>query len=267
MPKVSVAVITLNEAAHLQAALESVAWADERIVIDSGSTDDTVAIARAHADRVEIREWDGYAAQKNYAATLARHDWIFSLDADERVSLALGDEVVHTLREEPSVRGYRMPRVTNYLGQWIRCTDWWPDWQLRLYDRRTGRWDRVHVHESVRVDGPTGRLHGELLHYPYANISDHLETIDRYTTMAARELHAQGRRATWARLAVHPPLAFLRNYLLRGGIRQGTPGLVVSLINSYYVLLKFAKLWELQQAPAIDERLPARDRPSPASDR
>ena len=251
MPPVSVTLITHNEAAHVRAALESVAWADERIVVDSGSTDETVAIARDYATRVEVRVWNGYADQKNYAATLARNDWILSLDADERVSLALGDEIGHTLRSEPSARGYRMPRVAHYLGQWIRCTDWWPDWQLRLYDRRAGQWDRVRVHESVRLNGEAGTLHGELLHYPYSGISDHLDTIDRYTTLAAREMQTQGRRASWGRIVVHPPLAFARNYVVRGGFRQGTPGLVVSLLNSYYVLLKFAKLWELREQARV----------------
>jgi (heptosyl)LPS beta-1,4-glucosyltransferase len=259
VPPVSVTIITLNEAARLKEALESVAWADERIVVDSGSTDETLAIAKAHADRVETRAWTGYADQKNFAASVARHDWILSLDADERVSLALADEIRQTLQHEPAARGFRMPRVTNYLGQWIRCTDWWPDWQLRLYDRRAGQWARVNVHESVRLDGPVTRLHGELLHYPYAGVSDHLATIDKYTTLAAADLYARGTRASWARIAMHPPLAFLRNYVLRFGFRQGVPGLVVSLLNSYYVLLKFAKLWELQQRQGRQERQEGQD--------
>jgi glycosyltransferase involved in cell wall biosynthesis len=259
VPPVSVAIITLNEASGLKAALDSVAWADERIVVDSGSTDDTVAIAKAHADRVEVRAWTGYADQKNYAASLARHDWILSLDADERVSLALADEIRQLLGSEPAARGYRAPRVSHYLGQWIRCTDWWPDWQLRLYDRRAGRWGRLSVHESVQLDGTAAYLSGELLHYPYRDISDHLATIDRYTTIAATEMHAAGRRSSWLRIVAHPSFAFLRNYILRYGIRQGVPGLVVSLLNSYYVLLKFAKLWELQRR-ADDAALEAADR-------
>jgi len=254
VPPVSVTIITLNEAARLEEALESVSWADERIVVDSGSTDETLAIARAHADRVETRAWSGYADQKNYAASIARHDWILSLDADERVSLALGDEIRRRLRTEPGERGYRVPRVSNYLGQWIRCTDWWPDWQLRLYDRRAGHWARMDVHESVRVDGSVARLQGELLHHPYEDVADHLATIDKYTTIAAGEMFAQGRRSSWGRIAVHPPLAFFRNYVLRYGIRQGTPGLVVSTLNAYYVFLKFAKLWELQRKAQQEER-------------
>ena len=254
MPKLSVTVITRNEAHRIAAALESVAWADERIVVDSGSTDDTVAIARRLAHRVETRAWEGYAAQKNYAASIASHDWIFSLDADERVGVALGDEIRDLLKGEPAARGYRVPRVTNYLGQWIRSTDWWPDWQLRLYDRRVGAWKRLHVHESVSVNGPTARLRGELLHHPYADIADHLNTINQYTTIAADELHDRGRRSGPVRIVAHAKLAFLRNYILRGGFRQGSTGLFVSLLNSYYVMLKFTKLWERQRATQDDRR-------------
>ena len=187
MPPVSVTIITRNEAAHIAAALESVAWADERIVVDSGSTDDTVSIARAHGARVETRPWEGYSSQKNYAASLATHDWILSVDADERVSDPLRSEIRQALDASSPRRGYRIPRVAFYLGKWIRGTDWWPDWQLRLYDRRAGHWTRVHVHESVRVNGPVGHLRGELQHYPYATVADPLDTIDRYTTIAARE--------------------------------------------------------------------------------
>ena len=247
MPKLSVTVITLNEAYRLKDALDSVAWADERIVVDSGSTDDTLAIARERADRVETRPWEGYASQKNYAASLASHDWVLSLDADERVGAALGDELRELLAGEPAASGYRIPRVTQYLGQWIRSTDWWPDWQLRLYDRRAGSWTKVNVHESVRVTGAVGRLRGELLHHPYADIADHLRTVNEYTSIAADELHARGRRSGPLRIIVHAKLAFLRNYVLRGGFRQGSTGLVVSLLNSYYVMLKFTKLWERQR--------------------
>ncbi len=248
MPKLSVTVITKNEAGDIGAALESVAWADEVLVVDAGSTDDTTAIARRYTDRVEVRDWPGYAAQKNYAASIASHDWILSLDADERVTPELAAEIRRTLTaERPDRAGYRIPRVTWHLGRWIRSTDWYPDPQLRLYDRRTARWQERLVHESVAVDGSVGRLRGELQHYAYGDISDHLETIDRYSTYAAREMSQQGRRANLVDLIAHPPLAFLRNYLIRGGIRDGAPGLIISAMNAHYVLLKFAKLWELQR--------------------
>lgn len=248
MPKVSVTVITKNEAANLAAALESVSWADEIVVVDSGSTDDTVAIARRYTDRVSIRAWAGYSDQKNYAASLASHDWILSLDADERVTARLGDEVRQALRAEHDVGGFRIPRVSHYLGRWIRTTDWYPDYQLRLYDRRVGRWVTRPVHESVTVDGTVARLASDLEHHPYRGIADHLATIDRYTTLAAAHLHASGARAHVHHLAVHPGLAFLRNYVLRMGWRSGLVGLIVSTLNAYYVFLKFAKLWELQHA-------------------
>jgi len=247
VPKLSVTVITKNEAADIGDALKSAAWADEIVVVDSASTDDTVAIARRYTDRVTVREWPGYVAQKNYAASIASHDWIFSLDADERITPALAEEIKATIAAAPTRAGYRMPRVTWHLGRWIRTTDWYPDSQLRLYDRRSARWIGRYVHESVSLDGSVGQLRGELQHFAYRDIADHLETIDRYTTYAARQMHESGRRAGLLQIAGHPPLAFARNYLLRGGIRDGLPGFIISALNAYYVFLKFAKLWELQK--------------------
>jgi glycosyltransferase involved in cell wall biosynthesis len=247
VPKLSVTVITYNEAADLAAALESVAWADEIVVVDSESADDTVAIARRFTDRVVARPWPGYIAQKNHAAALASHDWILSLDADERVTPALAGEIRTTLARQPEHLGYSIPRVTYHLGRWIRSTDWYPDRQLRLYDRRAAQWTGQYVHEAVTVQGAVGRLNAALEHYAYRDIADHLETIDRYTTLAARQMHESGRRAGMLQLAGHPPLAFLRNYLARGGVRDGVPGLIISSMNAYYVFLKFAKLWELRR--------------------
>ena len=244
MPRLSVVVITRNEAANTRAALESVRWADELVLVDSGSTDDTLRIAGEIADRVTAHDWAGFGAQKNHATELAAHDWVLSLDADERVSPALAREIRALLQAEPAARGYRIPRVTRYLGRWIRSTDWYPDHQLRLYDRRAARWNDRLVHESVAVDGPVRRLRGELEHRAYRDVSHHLQTIDRYTTLAARQMHREGRRAGWVDLAVRPPAAFLRNYVVRRGVRDGVHGLIVSLLNAGYVLLKFVKLWE-----------------------
>ena len=246
MPKLSVTVITKNEAADLGAALASVAWADEIVVVDSQSTDETVAIARQHTDRVVVREWPGFIDQKNYAASIASHDWILSLDADERVTPELASEITALMASPPREAAFRIPRVTWHLGQWIRTTDWYPDYQLRLYDRRSAQWTGKYVHEAVTVRGETGQLRGELQHYAYRDIADHLETIDRYTTYAAKQLHEAGRRAGVLDLVVHPPLAFLRNYIVRGGIRDGATGFIISRLNAYYVFLKFAKLWELE---------------------
>jgi len=250
VPKLSVTVITKNEAADIGAALESVAWADELIVVDSGSSDGTPAIARRHNARVVEREWPGYIAQKNYAASMATYDWILSLDADERVTPELAREIQQTIGARSPHAAYRVPRVTWYLGRWIRTTDWYPDYQTRLYDRRVAEWTGKYVHEAVTVRGPVGQLRGELEHFAYRDTADHLETIDRYTTYAARQMHEDGRQAGLLQIAGHPPLAFLRNYLAHGGIRDGVPGFIISALNAYYVFLKFAKLWELQHANA-----------------
>ncbi len=249
MTPVTATIITFNEAANLPAALASLSFADEIVVVDSESTDDTVAIARQHTDKVFVRPWPGYVAQKNFAAEQASHDWILSLDADERVSPPLASEVTSVLSAPGGdTAGYRIPRVTYHLGRWIRSTDWYPDYQLRLYDRRRARWTGRHVHESVRADGPVGRLRGEILHYAYRDLSHHLQTMDRYTTLAARQMHEDGRTGGFWDLALHPPAAFFRNYILRGGFRDGVPGLIVSAMNAHYVGVKFAKLWTLCSA-------------------
>jgi len=244
----TVTVITRDESAHIDACLDSVAWADELLVVDSGSTDDTVAKARAKGARVTVRDWPGYSAQKNFAAGEASHDWILSVDADERVSRELADEIRRTVASPGDVSAYRIPRVTWHLGRWIRTTDWYPDYQLRLYDRRRARWKPRRVHESVEADGAVGRLKHDLQHYAYRDISHHMATMDRYTTLAAEQLYDEGRRAGLGDLVVHPPAAFLRNYVLRRGFTDGFPGFIISSMNAYYVFLKFAKLWDRGRA-------------------
>ena len=246
--RLTVTVITYNEADHIAAALDSVAWADEVIVVDSGSTDGTAEVARAKATRVIVRDWPGYSAQKNFAADQASNDWVLSMDADERVTPALAEEIRQVLSGEPASRGYRIRRVSHYLGQWIRTTDWSHDYQLRLYDRRAGRWNGLRIHESFRLtQGQPSKLRGVMEHYAYRDISHHLQKIDAYTTLIAEQWMEEGRRATPVHIAVHPVLAFLRNYVMRAGVLEGAAGLIVSLLNSYYVFLKFAKLWERQR--------------------
>jgi glycosyltransferase involved in cell wall biosynthesis len=250
VPKLSVTVITRNEEADIAEALRSVRWADELVVVDASSSDDTVTIARQLADRVVVRDWPGYVAQKNHAASIASHDWVLSVDADERVTPALAEEIRALLSAAPAHVAYRIPRITWHLGRWMRSTDWYPDWQLRLYDRRRARWAGQYVHEAVTADGAIGSLRNEIRHYAYRDIAEHLDTIERYTALAARQMHESGRRVTALQIAGHPPLAFLRNYVLRGGFRDGVPGFIVSAMNAYYVFLKFARLWELQRAAA-----------------
>jgi glycosyltransferase involved in cell wall biosynthesis len=252
VPKLSVTVIAKNETRNIARALESVAWADEIIVVDAESADDTVAIARRFTDHVIVHAWAGYIDQKNFAASQASHDWILSLDADERVTPALADDIQKTLAASPSAAAYRMPRATWHLNRWIRTTDWYPDYQVRLYDRRAARWIGRHVHEAISADGPTGALRGELQHFPYDDIADHLSTINLYTTYAAKQMNEEGRSSGLLQIVGHPPLAFLRNYIAKGGIKDGVPGLIISSLNAYYVFLKFAKLWQLRKVQGAE---------------
>jgi glycosyltransferase involved in cell wall biosynthesis len=250
VPKLSVTIITLNEAEHIAAAIDSASFADEIIVVDSGSTDATVAIARRKGVTVIEREWPGWITQKNFAGDTARNDWIFSLDADERITPALAQEIQQLLRSDPPRRGYRMPRVTYHLGRWVRTTDFYPDYQTRLYDRRAARWQGGYVHESVSVDGGPGQLRNEIEHYSFRDLRDQLDRINKYTTLSAKQMYEAGRRAGVIDLIVHPPAAFLRNYVLRRGVMDGAAGFTISAMNAYSVFLKFAKLRELQKGRA-----------------
>jgi glycosyltransferase involved in cell wall biosynthesis len=252
----TVTIITLNEAAHIGAAVDSAAFADELVVVDSGSSDGTTDIARARGARVLTRPWTGYVDQKNFAAEQARHDWIFSLDADERIPPALADEIKSLLAADPARHGYRVPRVAYHLGRWIRTTDFYPDYQLRLYDRRFARWRGRHVHESVNVDGAPGQLTHELEHYSFNDLRDQIARINDYSTLSARQMYEAGRRTGAMEILVHPPAAFLRNYVLRRGFLDGTAGLTISLINAWSVGLKFMKLWELQKTSKSQLRTP-----------
>lgn len=243
---VTATVITLNEAAHIQACVAALAWADEVIVVDSGSTDGTADLARAAGARVIEREWPGYSAQKDFAAAQALHDWIVSVDADERVTPELAAEIRTAVAQPGQHVGFRVPRITFHLGRWIRTTDWYPDSQLRVYDRRHAGWKQRRVHESVTARGPVGQLTHDLQHYAYRDLAHHHETMQRYTTLAAQQMYEDGRRASVFALLLHPPAAFLRNYVLKRGFMDGAPGLIISAMNAHYVFLKFAKLWAMR---------------------
>jgi len=258
--KITATIITLNEEANIQRALESLGWADEIIVVDSGSSDRTVEIARRFTDKVIVRDWPGYSAQKNFAAGQARNDWIFSIDADEAVSPQLFSEIA-TLKgaadsgegsglawsgsRPANVAGYEMPRLCHYMDRWIKHSGWYPDYKLRLYDRNAGCWKGDFVHESVAVQGEVQRLRGDLLHYTVRSASDHHQRMDRYTTLAAEEMHQRGKRASAVALLVSPVASFLRSYIFRLGLLDGIPGLAIAYFAAHYAFLKQVKLWEL----------------------
>jgi len=245
----SAVLVTHNEEARLPAALESVRFCDEVVVVDDGSTDRTREIAEDAGARVVLNApWPGFVAQRNRAVAESRHDWVLALDADERVTPVLRAEIEALRTSRFPHAGYRIPRVAFHLGRWIRGTDWYPDPQLRLFDRRRGRWAGALVHESVQVDGTVGRLRGELEHVPYRDIASHVAKIDRYTTLWARGAYDAGRRTSALEVALVPHLTFLRNYLVKGGVRLGWAGYTISRLNAYYTFLKLAKLAELQRA-------------------
>src|ERR1041385_9174184 len=235
----TVTIITLNEAAHIGAAIDSASFADEILVVDSGSSDGPTDIARGRGGRVVAREWTGYVDQKNFAAAQASHDWIFSLDADERVPPALADENRGILAADPPYHGYRVPRVAFHLGRWIRTTDFYQDYQTRLYNRRFARWRGRYVHESVAVDGASGQLSNELQHYSFSDLRDHIQRINHCSTLSAKQMYEAGRRTGPVQILVHPPAAFLRNYILRRGFLDGTAGLPISLMDRKSTRLKF----------------------------
>jgi glycosyltransferase involved in cell wall biosynthesis len=246
MVPLSAVLIAQDEEKTIGDALASVAFCDDIVLVDSGSTDRTREIAAAAGARVVINApWPGFVAQRDFATHAARHDWVLPLDADERVSAALREEIEAGRRRGFDADGYRIPRVAWYLGRWIRATDWYPDWQVRLFDRTRGGWRGDLVHESVVVRGPVGRLRGELEHHPYADISDHLRKIDAYTTLWARQAHSAGRRSNVVDMAAGATWAFFRNYLLKRGFLLGSTGFIVSVLNTHYTFAKLAKLREL----------------------
>ena len=239
--KISATIITRNEQDNLPRALQSLACCDEIVIVDSGSTDRTVEVARGLGARVVERDWSGYAPQKNFAASQAEHDWILALDADEAVSEQLQREIEQLKQQGARDDGYAFPRLAQYRGRWIRHSGWYPDRKVRLYDRRKGRWVGDYVHESVRVEGQVGELAGDLLHYTCPTFSRHVETVNRYTTLAAREMAAQGRGVSLPRLVAAPPWAFVRSYVLQRGFLDGRDGFLIAAMAAFYVFAKYAK--------------------------
>jgi glycosyltransferase involved in cell wall biosynthesis len=240
MPGITGIIITFNEERRIAEAIASLSCCDEILVVDSGSADRTRDIAVALRARVIQREWSGYSSQKNFAAGQATNDWILSLDADERVSVELADEIVRwkRSREASAFSAWSMPRRAFYLGRWINHSGWYPDRKVRLYDRRHSHWEGDFVHECVRVNGDAGRFQCDLLHFPYRDLSDHEKRIDRYTELAAQAARANGRRGSLLKLSFGPPLTFIKSFVLRAGFLDGWRGLAIAYMGARYVFQK-----------------------------
>jgi glycosyltransferase involved in cell wall biosynthesis len=243
-PRTSVVVITLDEEASIRRCLESVAWADEIVVVDAESRDKTVQIAREFTDRVISRPWVGFAAQKNFALEQSTGEWILSLDADEEVAPELPEEIAATIAAPDACDGYAVRRRNLFLGQWVRHGGLYPDWQVRLFRRGRGRFVDRAVHESVRVDGRLGRLRGHLVHRSYADVTDFFERANRYSSLAADEAVTAGRRVRTWELLLRPLGRFAAMYLVRRGFLDGRRGLLLATLYAYYVFMRSAKIWE-----------------------
>lgn len=250
--KISATIIAFNEAANISAACASLAWADEIVVVDSESTDGTPHVARECGARVIVQPWLGFGRQKQFAAEAAAHDRIFSLDADERVSPELRSSIerLRSVSIGSLADGYTIDRRTRYMNRWIRGGGWYPDAQLRFYDRTRGRWSDSHVHESVTMDAGArvSHLAGDILHFSIPDAAYHHRMIgERYAPLAARQMFERGRRTSSLRVASAAPLAFLRSYLFKLGARDGLAGLAIARFAAHHAFLKHLMLWELQQ--------------------
>jgi glycosyltransferase involved in cell wall biosynthesis len=250
--RLSAIIITKNEGRNIGPCLDTLAFCDERIVVDCGSGDDTVERARTHGARVEHHAFDGFGAQKNFALSLATGEWVLSLDADERVSQALAAEIAAAIAEGRA-DGYEMPRSSSFLGRMMRHSGWYPDYVLRLFRRGRARFSDDIVHERVLCDGRVQRLKEPLLHYPVDRIEDALSRMDRYSSAGAEKLVASGRRVTFASGFLHGFWTFLRTYILRAGFLDGREGLLLAIANAEGAYYRYMKAWLLtrrrNQAP------------------
>ena len=245
----SVAIITLNAASQLEDCLKSAHFADEIVVVDSGSMDGTQALAERYGARVIAQPWLGFGPQKQFAVDAAGHDWVLCLDADERVSPELQTAIESAL-QSPSTAAFRFARCNRFLGRYLKYGEGYPDWSLRLFDRRQAHWSDDAVHEKVVANGAVGTLHGDLLHDSAETLAIYLSKQNRYTTLAAEMAAASGKRASFGRLAFSPLIRFIKFYLVRQGFRDGLPGLIHIAIGCFNSFMKYAKLLEKQRSNA-----------------
>jgi glycosyltransferase involved in cell wall biosynthesis len=248
MPGITATIITLNEESRIAAALSSLACCDEILIVDSGSTDRTREVASRMGAQVISHPWEGYSLQKNFAAERAANDWILSIDADERLSIELANEIVQWKKATSAAASPKdwavacsMPRRAFYLGKWINHSGWYPDRKVRLYDRRYCRWEGS-IHESLKIDGRVDRFKGDLLHFPFDDWTDQQAKIDRYTELAARAAHERGDRGSILSVVFSPPLTFIKSYFLRAGFLDGCRGFAIAYSAARYAFLRHVRI-------------------------
>jgi len=246
----SVYVIAYNDEPNMRACLESVAWADELVVVDSHSTDRTAAIAREFTDKVYQVEFDGFGRLRNQAVAHCSHEWVFSLDSDERMTPELREEIRRLLDQGPGADAYFVPRKNYFLGRWIKHCGWYPDYrQPQLFRKSRFRYREELVHESFECDGPVAHLTQPALQYPFRDLDHYIQKQNRYSTLMAKRMVEQGRRFSILQLFTHPLGAFAKMYVQRRGFLDGMPGLILSGLYAYYTVMKYAKFWELTDGP------------------
>jgi glycosyltransferase involved in cell wall biosynthesis len=255
MSTLSVITIALNEEKNIIPALESVRWADEILVVDSGSTDQTVEHAKTYTDKVFSVPWQGFGATKNFALQHATGDWVLWLDADERVSGELAAEIQHVTRSRDSTyAAYDVARRAFFLGRWIKHCGWYPSRVTRLFRRGKGTFSETHVHEKLVIEGPIGILRHDILHYTDPDLYHYFSKFNRYTSLAAKDLHKAGKSFRIFDLLIRPPFLFIKMYIFRLGFLDGIQGFILSVVSSAYVFTKYAKMWELQRRHVQEEK-------------
>ena len=240
----SVIIITQDEQDNIHDCLESVKWAQEIVVVDSGSADETENICREYTDRFYTKDWPGFGVQKQRALELTNCDWVLSLDADERVTPELQMEIIAAIEVDSEVYGYMIPRLSHYLGKGIRHAGWYPDYTLRLVKKDKSHFSNDIVHEKLIVDGKVGRLNNHFMHFPYKDIAHHLQKINQYSSLSAQKMLESGKTVSWSMVFVKAFFGFFRAYILRKGFIDGWRGLVVSISTALSVYLKYIKLKE-----------------------
>lgn len=254
---VSTVIITLNEEKNIRECLESVKWSDEILIVDSGSSDNTISICKEYTDKIYFKEWSGYSLQKNFGIEKVKCDWVLSLDADERVTEELKNEINEvTARNE--FDGYYIPRKAFFLGKWIKHSGWYPDYQLRLFRKGKGKFNGRDVHEAIILEHgdslqslKVGYLKNDLLHYPYGDLNHYFEKFNEYTTLSSVELSKKGKSFCFCSLIIKPALFFVKSYFLKLGFLDGWQGFAICVISSFNTLVKYAKLREIKRSKKL----------------
>jgi glycosyltransferase involved in cell wall biosynthesis len=253
--KISAVIIALNEEDRIEDALKScLEVADEIVVVDSYSSDKTVEIAKKYGAKIFENEFIDYGSQKNFALQKAEHEWVLNLDADERVSVPLKDEILKLKkRGDIDTDGFLVNRKTAYLGRWIKHSGWYPDRKLRLFKKKKSRW-QGRIHERLVLEGKTSRLDGDILHFTYRDMSDHVRRLNRYSGMQAEDIVKNGKKLLYLRSLLLPPVTFLRFYIWKAGLLDGFPGFVIALVSSWATAMKYLKAIEIKRRDRLSYR-------------